>query len=189
MRLAKIFLAAAFVSLQAFSSAAQAYEVNYRLTGAYQFSTQKTCLQNQTGFSASMQALTPATPSNQTLESVHTYDGAGHVKIEGRTLTIGTATVPQGSIAVGGSNYSCTGTYSLQDNNNLTETVTCSGTLLYDSASPPSTYTSSAVTITGKVRSGVIVTKNTAPTVGTVTYSNGSTFYRVCSLSGTGVRE
>lgn len=163
---------------------AQARDLNHKLKGDYATSVTSLCAQTQGGFGAEGQAIGPVTLLHRIVETTRSYDGEGGLTITGRAFQMSAAA----PFPTTESEFTCTGTYQVGENNSFSESNTCAGTVVTGTVAGQ-TFTQSAAATDGHVRGKTIVIAEThaqPPTV--VTLSAAGAFFRLCGSSGMGVK-
>ncbi len=164
---------------------ADAGDLNKRLKGDYAVATTSFCAQTQAGFGPEGQALGPVTLLSRVIETTRTYNGDGTLTLVGRTFQVNT---PSGTFPTSESEFTCSGTYQVNEDDSFAETNTCSGNVLTGAAASQ-TFTQSPVTINGQIRGKTLLFKETRALPATVvTLSVAGDFFRLCATTGTGVK-
>jgi len=114
-------------------------------------------------------------------------EGSG-VPVTGRVFQLTTLVTNPGGFPTSESDFTCTGTYEVNNDNSFVETTTCSGSVLTGSATGQ-TFTQSADTFHGQIRGKTLLLNSTTalhPTV--VTLSVSGNLFRLCRTNGTAVK-
>jgi hypothetical protein len=169
------------------SVSAAAGDLNKRLKGDFAVTFTSFCAQTQAGFDNGI-ALSAATPLNRIVTDTHTFNGDGTLTRAGRSFQLTGVVTSPGGFPTSQADFSCSGTYQVDQDNSYTETTTCSGTVLTGTAAGQK-FTQTPVTFHGRVRGKTLVLDSTptgTPTV--LTLSGFGDVFRLCGAGGTGIK-
>lgn len=167
---------------------AEAGNLNKRLKGSYSIATNRVCAQAQAGFTPEGIALSPVNEQTAVIERVNTYDGNGNVTSVGHAMQVNSNALNAGAFPTSESDFTCSGTYQVNEDNSFSETQTCSGTVLTGVVAGQ-TFTQTPGTLTGQVRGKHILIKDTSTaTPVVITLSGAGSFTRLCGQAGSGIK-
>lgn len=168
---------------------ANAQDLNKRLKGSYAVAVVSFCAQSSTAFSSESQAMNTVFPLHRNVESIRTYDGNGNVTLTGRTFQLASSVTAPGSFPTSESEFTCAGTYHVNDDLTFSETVTCSGNIVVGSAAGR-TFTQEPITTKGRIHDKELFFSDTRGMPQTVIHVEGALTpsFRLCAGSGSGVK-
>lgn len=170
-------------------SQAQADDFNRLLRGDYAERMTRTCSRTAAGFGADLQLLGPAVSQTASTELTITYNGDGTSTAVGRVLNLTNGATATGNLPVSASEFTCTGTYQVDEDRSFTEVMSCSGSVLAG-ASAGQTFSEADYRVSGQIgpHGAMLVVGNTDPQVESITLSASGTTSRICARTGTAVK-
>lgn len=168
---------------------ADARDLNKKLKGVYAASVVSVCAQASTPFTPEGQATNTISPLHRIVQTTRTYDGNGNVALAGRTFQLASTATAPGSFPTSESEFTCTGTYQVNDDLTFSETEACSGNVVVGSVAGR-TFTQEPRTISGRIHGKKILFSGTRGMPQIVIQVEGvpTPSYRMCAGSGTGVK-
>ena len=154
------------------------------LRGVYAYTFTRVCAQSAAGFNASLQPLGPVQQLTSTIEMVQTYNADGTSSATAHALNIINNATAQNEL-----DFTCSGTYLVNDDRSFSEEMTCSGSIVAG-ALVGQTFTQTGVRRTGRIGHGArtLVISDTRPDLENITFSGFGSNARMCGRSGTGVK-
>ena len=163
----------------------QARDRDEVLRGVYAYTFTRVCAQSAGGFNSNLQPLGSSVQQlTSTIEMVQTYNGDGTSSARAHALNIINNATAQNEL-----DFTCSGTYLVNDDRSFTEEMSCSGTILAG-ALVGQTFTQTGVRWNGHIghRAQTLVISNTSPNLENITFSGFGSNARICGRSGTGVK-
>jgi hypothetical protein len=168
---------------------ADAQNLNKKLKGDYAATVTSFCAQASTPFTPESQATNTVSPLHRVVETKRSYDGEGNVSITGRTFQLASTATAPGSFPVSESEFTCSGTYEVNDDLTFSETFSCAGNIVVG-AGAGLTFTQEPRTTSGRIHKKKILFSDTRGQPQTVIQVQGvaTPSFRLCAGSGIGVK-
>lgn len=168
---------------------ADAQNLNKKLKGDYAATVTSFCAQASTPFTPESQATNTVSPLHRIVESKRHYDGAGNVSITGRTFQLASTATAPGAFPVSESEFTCSGTYQVNDDLTFAETITCAGNIVVG-AGAGLTFTQAPITTNARIHKKKILFSDTRGQPQTVIQVQGvaTPSFRLCASNGIGVK-
>ncbi len=163
---------------------AEAIDLNRVLHGNYAVTLTRVCAQAAGGFNAFLQPIGPAQQVTSTVEMVQTYNGDGTSNAVGRAFNTINNAARQSE-----HEFTCAGTYQVNNDGSFSEDMTCSGTVLSGN-NANQTLTQTGIHRTGRmgILAQTLVISDTGANVEDLTLSGPGSFPQICGRSGTAVK-
>jgi len=163
---------------------AEAIDFNRVLNGNYAVTFTRVCAQSAAGFGPQLQPLGQAQQVTSTVEMVQTYNGDGTSSAAGHALNVINNAARQS-----GHDFTCAGTYQVNNDGSISEDMICSGTVVAG-LNTDQTFTQTGVRRAGRIGilAQTLVIGDTGVNVENITFSVSGAFPQICGRSGTAVK-
>jgi len=168
---------------------ADAQNLNKKLKGDYDVTVVGVCAQSSSPFTPESQSTNTVSPLHRVTKTKRSYDGNGNVVITGRTFQLSSTATAPGSFPVSESEFTCTGTYQVNDDLTFSETFACAGNIVVGVVAGR-TFTQEPRTTSGRIHKQKIYLSGTRGQPQTVIQVQDAPTpsYRLCAGGGTGVK-
>lgn len=168
---------------------ADAQNLNGKLKGDYAVTVTGFCAQASTPFTPESQSTNTVSPLHRVVETKRSYDGEGNVSITGRSFQLASTATAPGSFPVSESEFTCSGTYQVNDDLTFSEAITCAGNIIVG-AGAGLTFTQEPTTTKARIHKKKILFSDTRGQPQTVIQVQGvpTQSFRLCASNGIGVK-